>query len=584
MSRPGSQLIVEDSLITNCTAEDGCGVLQGRSRKCSPTQPLCSTRPAEVIFRNSTMLGCTAPFAGAMFLEKGIVVRLQGSSIHGCNAASTGAVYLHGEDAWPPPVLEVTDSIVDDCHSSGGSGGAITAAERSVAIVQRSVFRGCSAATGGGTIYAFNHAELQLQNSSIVDSSARYGGALQLESASTAWLEGLEIADCSATEDGGGLIVSGQSTVSIIGTTIVRCSAKNGGALAVSASTAMLRLTLLANNVAERAGGGVFSEGSRILLAEQTAVVGNLASRPGHALALMIGSTTTYQLPAPPGRWIAGSKCAVYREDCPWLGVAPGRYQEESCLQTVAQCQLEANETAVVGGVACQPVSSSQPCDWRKSPELLGSSVQVLPQEPQDDDYPFDCAAGMVGSADAALQMSALCAGACPAGALPTAALPHHTLRQLGLCDLRGSSPVLAQASTAPPRAPWSPSCAPRVRSAPRARRRQPRAAPAPSAARRASRRPRSARRAPKARGAPPGSRSRVSGATTPPPCRPSSAPRRPLVCSAPPTPRRRTRARPPLRSASAARASSRARPTGWCTARATASSALLARRATRSA
>ena len=53
----------------------------------------------------------------------------------------------------------------------------------------------------------------------------------------------------------------------------------------------------------------------------------------------MLGQTTTYQLPAPPGRWIVGSKCAVYREDCPWLGVAPGRYQEESCLQTLAQCQ-----------------------------------------------------------------------------------------------------------------------------------------------------------------------------------------------------------------------------------------------------
>ena len=33
-----------------------------------------------------------------------------------------------------------------------------------------------------------------------------------------------------------------------------------------------------------------------------------------------------------------------------------------------------------------------------------------------DKDYPFDCAAGMVGSADVALQMSALCAGFCPAG------------------------------------------------------------------------------------------------------------------------------------------------------------------------
>ena len=57
-----------------------------------------------------------------------------------------------------------------------------------------------------------------------------------------------------------------------------------------------------------------------------------------------------------------------------------------------------------------------QPCDWTQSPELVGSIVQVLPQEPVEEDYPFDCAAGMVGSAQSALQMSALCGGSCPAG------------------------------------------------------------------------------------------------------------------------------------------------------------------------
>ena len=354
-------------------------------------------------------------------MQRGVSAHLQGVSFNRCvTQSATGAIMA----ANPGVTCEITDSAFYDCHVEAGAAGALFVESSAVAIVRDTTFKGCSADTSGGALYVNSDATLALSNSSIVDCRAKDGGALTLIGKSTAVLEGLDIANCSAAENGGGLSVGGESAVSILGTRIVGCAAKNGGALAISESTATLRLTLLANNVAELVGGGVFSEGSRILLAEQTAVVGNLASRPGHALALMIGSTTTYQLPAPPGRWIAGSKCAVYREDCPWLGVAPGRYQEESCLQTVAQCQLEANETAVVGGVACQPVSSSQPCDWRKSPELLGSSVQVLPQEPQDDDYPFDCAAGMVGAADATLQMSALCAGACPSGACHCRALP----------------------------------------------------------------------------------------------------------------------------------------------------------------
>ena len=54
-------------------------------------------------------------------------------------------------------------------------------------------------------------------------------------------------------------------------------------------------------------------------------------------------------------------------------------------------------------------------CDWQQFPELIGSVVQVLPQA-LDEDYPYDCAQGLVGSADPTFQVSSRCAGACVAG------------------------------------------------------------------------------------------------------------------------------------------------------------------------
>ena len=155
-----------------------------------------------------------------------------------------------------------------------------------------------------------------------------------------------------------------------------------------------------ADNSSNSTGGGITAAGSRVLLTNGSVVVGGQAAGSGNALAITAGSQVVYRLPAPPGRWIAGTICLVYRKACPTTENSNGILEQDAdCLRTASQCELEGNVTAVIDGVPCQQTTFAQPCDWEESPELIGSVVQVLPQAPLEEDFPFDCAAGMVGSA-----------------------------------------------------------------------------------------------------------------------------------------------------------------------------------------
>ena len=221
--------------------------------------------------------------------------------------------------------------------------------------------------------------------------------------------------------------------------------------MAVSSTTATLIATIVQGCSAQGPnatgrGGGILAASSTLYLSNQTALVDNRAGSSSradkrNALALL-GTPTTYVLPAPPGRWVTGTSCAVYRDACPFQKDQTGTpVQDPACLAAHEQCKLDVNESAVVDGVSCNPTTFSQPCDWKTSPQLVGSIVHVLPQEALDEDYPFNCEAGMVGSADPTLQMSALCAGFCPAGFYcPTARTMEPRPCATGSYCPRGSS------------------------------------------------------------------------------------------------------------------------------------------------
>ena len=79
-----------------------------------------------------------------------------------------------------------------------------------------------------------------------------------------------------------------------------------------------------------------------LLLSNVTALVGNSASGRGDTL-LAEGGVSTYSLPAPPGHWIAGLACYVYRSACP--RDKKGNVLDSNCPLTHEECSLKLNET-----------------------------------------------------------------------------------------------------------------------------------------------------------------------------------------------------------------------------------------------
>ena len=149
---------------------------------------------------------------------------------------------------------------------------------------------------------------------------------------------------------GGAIALINRGSATIIGTTIRNCkadgfSSEGGGYFAQGGL------------VVSTQGGGVFAQGSRVLLQNGTSVVGCYARGSGSTIASVAGSQVMYRLPAPPGRWIAGSDCLVYREACPMKGST----QDPDCLRIAELCARESNMTATVDGVPCTPAMISQP-------------------------------------------------------------------------------------------------------------------------------------------------------------------------------------------------------------------------------
>ena len=137
---------------------------------------------------------------------------------------------------------------------------------------------------------------------------------------------------------------------------------------------------------------------------------------------------TQYQLPAPPGHWLPNAYCEVLREPC---GTGDDEASEACRHHRSLECATETlrvpndqppHQLTIQALPFNQPPyycgrqAFVQPCDWESRPELLGSSTFLLPLLPIDDDFPYACAPGLVGSVDESGQKSALCAGRCPAG------------------------------------------------------------------------------------------------------------------------------------------------------------------------
>ena len=127
---------------------------------------------------------------------------------------------------------------------------------------------------------------------------------------------------------------------------------------------------------------------------------------------LITAKVDEYALPAPPGYWVVASRCSVYREGCPrdLLGdiISP------ACVLDAEECSrittIGANATTA-NGVPCPRMLSQQPCSWATTPQLIGYDVHALPNGPLDQEYPYPCGAGILGSDEQRFQGPGLYGG-----------------------------------------------------------------------------------------------------------------------------------------------------------------------------
>ena len=155
-----------------------------------------------------------------------------------------------------------------------------------------------------------------------------------------------------------------------------------------------------------QAGGGI-RVNYAVLTLQATLLKDNVAPS-GATLDVGVGSTAQYLLPAPPGHWVPATKCEIWRK---------AETGDEGCAMNNTQ-NVDACQEGGTGSAACPLATESQPCNWRKTPSLLGEVVYVLPLGAHDDALPTPCSIGLLGGngSDARQQTSAKCAGLCPAG------------------------------------------------------------------------------------------------------------------------------------------------------------------------
>ena len=365
----------------------------------------------------------------------------------------------------------VTDAVADD-RTYSARGGAFSVATSVLHLtrcrITRSVASGGFKRMSGGTFDVFS-GTLHLTDSTVTDSSTGisstwgYGGAMYFSGSSASYLIGCVIhrsslvsvksslggaicqwngisylTDCiisdasaTATREGTSIYPSQGGAVGVqkVAFYMVNCTVVNGsstgegGGCYTFESTAFSLLGSTVTGCHAPRGGGLFVGSGTALLGNGTRFYGNSAAQ-GRSFMITTGGVY-YELPVAPGHWLPNARCEVFRESCPIVtdpstGLSNA---DAACAAVFDECKrtpdlngdpplVERNSTLQ----RCTNRTFVQPCDWLATPSRLGQPFYSAPLEPQDQDFPFPCAPGFLGSSDSEGQTSSLCAGLCPAG------------------------------------------------------------------------------------------------------------------------------------------------------------------------
>jgi len=196
-------------------------------------------------------------------------------------------------------------------------------------------------------------------------------------------------------------------------------TARQGGGIYVYFGNLEIIGTTIANNRARISGGGIYLWDGTTSMSSNSFIIDNYA--PYGRSYVLQAAKLQYSIPLPAGYWLPISKCLILRESCPL--VEGGSRARTECIETFDECRstpdaVDGTPPQVNGWSCTNRIQTLQTCDWVNNPGRLGTENFESVPGPQNQDFPYACAAGLIGSADPEFQKTPSCRGPCPAGKL----------------------------------------------------------------------------------------------------------------------------------------------------------------------
>jgi hypothetical protein len=270
--------------------------------------------------------------------------------------------------------------------TSGSAQGSVVGLSQGATIdiggcnISHAVATSTSGDADGGVVHVGASANVTMVSSNITNAAATSiagrarGGMMEVSEYADVSLTSCRITDVTARamEDAlGGCLMLRNAIVRLAGTRLQSCAAQSH---------------------ARRGEGGAayVSSAAQLIMSSGVLLLDNAASTSGQTVKL-IAASAVYVLPAPPGRWVSGSRCIVNRAACD-----PNGPERESCESAEASCSLLTGDQPVAsspaGDITCMPrlAERFQRCDYTNL-QLLNQLIETLAEGALDNNYPYDC-------------------------------------------------------------------------------------------------------------------------------------------------------------------------------------------------
>jgi len=252
----GSAASISNNTIIGNTAMGGGGILVAEGSTAS--------------FVNNTIMSNTAGLLGGGLLIVGSAATVEGNIIQGNLSAHGAGVQV--QEASDTQITNLVDNTIVNNSASGGRGGGINIVGAPL-MLERNTLRLNSATAGGGL--AISQSDPLILQITATENTAAMGGGLYVEH-SSALIDSATVLSNTATMNGGGIALGSNAGVRLTNAIIARNMAQQrGGGLYTESSTPTLMNNTIALNGVDDAGDGIYVGAYTIVTITNNIVVSN---------------------------------------------------------------------------------------------------------------------------------------------------------------------------------------------------------------------------------------------------------------------------------------------------------------------